>query len=71
MISKANNTNSIQIANEVFDIEIQSLEAVKAAIGENFTKVVELILNTKGKVIVTGMDPYHHTFINFRLWANG
>lgn len=60
MISKANNTNSIQIANEVFDVEIQSLEAVKATIDENFTKAVDMILATKGKVIVTGMGKSGH-----------
>jgi arabinose-5-phosphate isomerase len=44
-----------EIAKRVFDIEIESLHAVADAIDEQFTKVVEAILNTDGKVIVIGI----------------
>ncbi|HWZ03121.1 MAG TPA: KpsF/GutQ family sugar-phosphate isomerase [Mucilaginibacter sp.] len=44
-----------EIAKRVFDIEIESLHSVANAIDEQFTKVVEAILNTDGKVIVIGI----------------
>lgn len=44
-----------EIAKRVFDIEIESLRLVADAIDEQFTKVVEAILNTDGKVIVIGI----------------
>lgn len=53
-------TNSVEIAAEVFDIEIKSLEAVKAALDLNFDKAIEMLLQTKGKIIVTGMGKSGH-----------
>ncbi|WP_295667577.1 KpsF/GutQ family sugar-phosphate isomerase [uncultured Mucilaginibacter sp.] len=44
-----------EIAKRVFDIEIDSLRLVADAIDEQFTKVVDAILNTDGKVIVIGI----------------
>lgn len=44
-----------EIAKRVFDIEIDSLRWVADAIDEQFTKVVDAILNTEGKVIVIGI----------------
>lgn len=44
-----------EIAKRVFDIEIDSLRWVADAIDERFTKVVDAILNTEGKVIVIGI----------------
>jgi len=43
------------IAKKVFDIEIESLQHVADLIDDEFTKVVEAILNTTGKVVVTGI----------------
>lgn len=43
------------IAKRVFDIEIESLKHVAASINDEFTKVVEAILNSKGKLIVAGV----------------
>src|SRR6201996_2901061 len=43
------------IAKRVFDIEIESLKHVADAIDDEFTNVVEAILATEGKVIVTGI----------------
>jgi arabinose-5-phosphate isomerase len=44
-----------EIAKRVFDIEIESLKHVAASIGDEFTAVVEAILNSKGKLIVAGV----------------
>jgi arabinose-5-phosphate isomerase len=43
------------IAKRVFNIEIASLRLVADAIDDEFTKVVDAILNTDGKVIVIGI----------------
>src|ERR1700744_1674787 len=43
------------IAKKVFDTEIASLQFVADAIDDEFTTVVEAILNTKGKLVVTGI----------------
>jgi len=43
------------IAKRVFDIEIESLRYVADAIGDEFSQVVEAILNTSGKLIVIGI----------------
>src|ERR1700733_8685118 len=43
------------IAKRVFNIEIESLKLVAGSIDDSFTKVVEVILATEGKVIVTGI----------------
>src|SRR5476651_1738210 len=44
-----------EIAKRVFDIEIESLRYVADAIDDEFTKVVDAILNASGKVIVIGI----------------
>jgi arabinose-5-phosphate isomerase len=44
-----------EIARRVFDIEIASLQHVANAIDEEFNKVVEVILNASGKLIVIGI----------------
>jgi len=43
------------IAKKVFDIEIEALQNVAALIDDEFTRVVEAILNTDGKIIVIGI----------------
>src|ERR1700685_4642599 len=43
------------IAKRVFNIEIESLKLVADSIDDSFTKVIEAILATEGKVIVTGI----------------
>ncbi len=43
------------IAKRVFDIEIESLKSVAAAISDEFTTAVEAILESKGKLIVAGV----------------
>jgi len=43
------------IAKKVFDIEIESLQKVAGLIDDEFTKAVDAILNTQGKIIVIGI----------------
>ena len=42
-------------ANEVFDLEIEALQKAKQQISTTFEKAVELILSSKGKIVVTGV----------------
>ncbi|MDF2432236.1 MAG: arabinose-5-phosphate isomerase [Mucilaginibacter sp.] len=44
-----------EIAKKVFDIEIESLRYVADSIDDEFTEVVNAILNTSGKLIVIGI----------------
>lgn len=47
--------NILEFAKEIFDIEINELNNVKNKLDESFEKVINLILNSKGKVVVTGI----------------
>ena len=47
--------DSINIAKEVFDLEMIELDKVKSKINEEFARIVELIFESKGRVIVTGI----------------
>lgn len=45
----------IQLAKQVFDIESESVLNLKSLIDKDFEKSVDLILNSNGKLIITGM----------------
>ncbi|WP_353683488.1 KpsF/GutQ family sugar-phosphate isomerase [Thermodesulfovibrio sp. 3907-1M] len=47
--------NLIDVAKRVLTIEAQSLQDLKKRINEEFLKAVEIIHNSKGRVVVTGM----------------
>lgn len=47
--------NEVDYARSVFDVEIEELQRVKSALNSDITKVTELILNSNGKVVVTGI----------------
>ncbi|MBD8071302.1 KpsF/GutQ family sugar-phosphate isomerase [Bacillus sp. PS06] len=47
-------------ARYVFDIEVNAINLVKDSLDENFIRIVELISECKGKVIVTGMGKPGH-----------
>ena len=47
--------NYLDIANEVFDIEMSGLNLVKSALNEEFNEIVSAILNSEGRLVVTGM----------------
>ena len=50
----------ISEAKSIFDKEIVALEKTKAAIGPDFETIVNLILDCKGKLILTGMGKPGH-----------
>lgn len=50
----------IEEAMSIFDKEIVALEKTKAAIGSDFEKILELILNCEGKMVLTGMGKPGH-----------
>ncbi len=47
--------NHIEIAKEVIDIEIEGLKFLRSNLDDNFKTAVEVILKTKGRVVITGM----------------
>ncbi len=47
--------NIIKRAKEVLDIEAQAISLLKKRLGRNFAKAIELMLKTKGRVVVSGM----------------
>lgn len=49
-----------KIAEEVFSIEISELEKVRNRIDNNFNDAVDLILNSKGRLVITGMGKSGH-----------
>lgn len=47
--------NYINIGKEVFDLEIKELKKVRDRIGNEVEQAVELIFNSKGRVVITGI----------------
>ena len=47
-------------AHAVFDKEIEALRKTRDSLGEDFEKLVELVLNCRGKVILSGMGKPGH-----------
>jgi arabinose-5-phosphate isomerase len=47
--------NVIKRAKEVLEIEAEAVKALKSRIGKNFKKALDLILKTKGRIVVSGM----------------
>ncbi len=45
----------LKSANQVFDLEIEALQKAKKQIATTFDKAVELILSSKGKIVITGV----------------
>ncbi|MBE9607847.1 KpsF/GutQ family sugar-phosphate isomerase [Chitinilyticum piscinae] len=50
-----NSVNSLEIARQVIDIEISALHDMSSRLGADFHAAVQLILSTKGRVVVVGM----------------
>lgn len=51
---------SLESAREVFDLEIRALEKVRDALDGRFLKILDLVVECKGKVIITGMGKPGH-----------
>lgn len=52
--------NVIEEAKRVFDIEISALRKTKESLGEDFERILALILHCDGKIIITGMGKPGH-----------
>lgn len=52
--------NIIEEAKKIFDIEIDALEKTRNSLDGNFEIILNLILNCKGKVVLTGMGKPGH-----------
>ena len=50
----------ISTANFVFDTEIDALKRIDKNLGDTFVKIVEIVNNCEGKVVVTGMGKSGH-----------
>ena len=57
---KMNKIDIIAEGRKLFDTEIAALEITKNALNESFIEIVELIVNCKGKVVITGMGKPGH-----------
>ena len=52
--------DSLTIARQVFETEIEALHKIKDSLDESFIKIVDDIVLCKGKVIITGMGKPGH-----------
>lgn len=50
----------IKEAKHIFDIEIEALVKTRDALGQDFEKILELMLQCEGKIIITGMGKPGH-----------
>ncbi len=52
--------NDIKVAKQTIDREIEALRSMEGSLDETLTKVLDVLQNTKGRVIVTGMGKSGH-----------
>jgi len=52
--------NYIDEAKKIFDIEIEALTRVRDSLSDNFLKILQVVSECKGKVIITGMGKPGH-----------
>jgi arabinose-5-phosphate isomerase len=55
-----NAPHTLHMAREALDIEAQALLAMKDRLDERFVQAMQLVLNAKGRVVVTGMGKSGH-----------
>jgi arabinose-5-phosphate isomerase len=55
-----NPDQAIQLARETLDIEAAALIGLKSHLDERFARAVQMMLNAKGRVVVTGMGKSGH-----------
>ena len=60
MPTMTENFIACETAKEVFDIEANSILALKERLGEDFERAIDIMYNSKGHVIVTGMGKSGH-----------
>ena len=54
------NKKIIHSANRTLTSELNSIKNIKSTFNNNFCKAVKLILNTKGKIVITGVGKSAH-----------
>ena len=52
--------NALEIAKEVFKIEAKSIADLSNSLTDDFTRAIELILNSKGRFVISGMGKSGH-----------
>jgi arabinose-5-phosphate isomerase len=55
-----NPDQALQLARETLDIEAQALMGLKSRLDSRFSQAVQMMLNVKGRVVVTGMGKSGH-----------
>ena len=55
-----NPDQALQLARETLDIEAQALMGLKSRLDARFSQAVQIMLNVKGRVVVTGMGKSGH-----------
>lgn len=60
VIGMISNFSILDEAKKIFDVEIEALNKTKESLDENFVILVELVVECKGKVILTGMGKPGH-----------
>ena len=55
-----NSDQALQLARETLDIEVQALIGLKSRLDHRFSQAVQMMLNVKGRVVVTGMGKSGH-----------
>ena len=55
-----NSDQALQLARETLDIEAQALMGLKSRLDHRFSQAVQMMLNVKGRVVVTGMGKSGH-----------
>ena len=55
MTNNQDKNQYLESAKKVIDIEIKGLKSILDFLGDNFVDAVELILKSKGRVILSGM----------------
>lgn len=56
----SNTTNFINSAKRTFELELQAIQKLQSNINESFVMACELILNTKGRIVVLGIGKSGH-----------
>ena len=59
-INEVRTVDRLLEAKNVFDTEITALEKTRDALDDTFLKILDLIINCEGKVIITGMGKPGH-----------
>src|SRR5271168_5124921 len=60
MIAKINGERALDLARDVLTIEAEAVQALAQRIDHNFVAAVELLLNCRGRVVVSGIGKSGH-----------